>query len=207
MTVSYTVPAGSGLARSRPGVVTAASYLLYLVAASQVVGGVIVIGGLDAMQRAYEHAYADFPELRDAAGGIALVTVGISVVFALIFAAGFITLGILDGKGKNAARIVTWVMAGLGVCCFGAGSAGQALNGMLSGMGGTGGTNQPDPAEIQRTLTEALPSWYYPATTAINVINLLAVIAVIILLALPASNEFFRRPAPAVEVPGYPPLG
>lgn len=200
--MSYTIPPAAGAPRVRPGVVTAASYLLYFVAALQVIGAAVALSSLGAVQEGTRAAYQDFPALRDSADAIAAVGVGVGVVFALLFAAGFATLGILDGKGKNPARIVTWVVAGIGICCFGAGAAGRAVNSAFAGMGGD--PEGPDPAEVQRTVDAALPSWYYPATTTINVLALLSVIAVIILLALPASNAYFRRPEPTWPQPPYP---
>lgn len=204
--MSYTVPPQPDAPRARPGTVTVAMYLLFFLAALQVISGVIALSSLGAVQDATREAYQDFPQLRDSADTIATVGIVVGVLVALLFAAGFVTLGILDGRGKNAARIVTWVVAGIGVCCFGAGVAGRAASGALSGMGG--GTNGPDPAEVQRIQDAALPSWYYPASTTVSVLALLSAIAVIILLALPASNEFFRKAPPAYEPPpGYPPVG
>lgn len=209
--MSYTVPPGAAAPapRPRPATVTWASYLLYGLAALQVISALMAIATFGAQARATEQAYADFPELRDLAGVSAAIGLGVGLVIAVLFAAGFVTLGVLDSKGKNAARIVTWVLAGIGVCCFGVGAAGSAANGLLSGIGGTSGGQGPDPAELQRAISDALPGWFYPATTTVNVLSLLASIAVIVLLALPKSNEFFRKPQQTWEppVPGYPPVG
>jgi hypothetical protein len=206
--VSYTVPPAAGPARPRPASVTAASYLLYLVAALQLIAAVIALSILGPTQDAYRTAYQDFPELRGAADAIGTVGIAIGVTVAVLFAVGFVVLGILDGKGKNPARIVTWVVAGLGVCCSGIGVAGQAGSSALAGMGGGGNTNGPDPAEVQRIVDEALPSWYNPASITINALMLLALIAVIVLLALPAANAYFRKPEPTWEQPPppYPPV-
>lgn len=206
--MSYTVPpaAAAPPPRPRPATVTAASYLLYLLAALQVIYGVIALSTTGPMREAYEQAWADTPELRDSADMIATLTGVFTLIMYLIFAAGFVVLGILDGKGKNPARIVTWVLAGIGVCCFGAGTAGSALGGLFGGISAPGGgTNAPDPTEA---LSEAMPSWYYTANTAISLVSLLAAVAVIVLLALPPSNEFFRKPQPyGWQPPAYPPIG
>jgi hypothetical protein len=56
------------------------------------------------------------------------VAIGITVFFGLVFAVLYVLLAIQVRKGKNWARIVTWVLAGLGV-----------LGGLLSLLGdGTG---------------------------------------------------------------------
>jgi hypothetical protein len=44
-------------------------------------------------------------------------------------------------------------------------------------------------AEIQRQVTDALPSWYHPFVIALGVIGLLVVLAVTVLLALPPSRQ------------------
>ena len=60
----------------------------------------------------------------------------------------------------------------------------------------------------ERIINEHVPGWYEPVTIATIVVGLLALIAALILLALPASNEFFRRrPEPEPPTPGYPPVG
>ena len=65
------------------------------------------------------------PDKVDAAYAVA---VGITVFFGLVFAVLYVLLAIQVRKGKNWARIVTWVLAGLGV-----------LGGLLSLLGdGTG---------------------------------------------------------------------
>src|SRR6185436_7231411 len=74
-------------------------------------------------------------------------------------------------------------------------------------------TGAPSQSEIQSRLNDALPSWYQPVTMTVTVIILIAILATIILLALPASNAFFRKqPAaqgwdPSVPYPTYPPAG
>ena len=47
-----------------------------------------------------------------------LLAIGGAVV-QLLFAAGFVVLGLLNSRGRNASRITTWVIGGLGVCCAG----------------------------------------------------------------------------------------
>lgn len=210
--MSYTVPPGAAAPAPlpRPATVTWASYLLYGLAALQVIYGLVGIAGISAQAEVFEQAYADIPELQGAGGVFATAGGIVSLIIYLLLAAGFVTLGVLDGKGKNPARIVTWVIAGVSIlCCFGPGIVGSAIGGLFSGIGAPSGGPGPDPAELQRALDEALPSWYYPATVTLSVLSLLASIAVIVLLALPKSNEFFRKPQQTWEppVPGYPPVG
>lgn len=79
-------------------------------------------------------------------------------------------------------------------------------------MGSGGAANAPDQAEIQRMLEDRLPSWYTPVSTTISVLAMIALLVALILLALPPSNEFFRKsqtawepPVPGSTYPGYPP--
>ncbi|OLB79649.1 MAG: hypothetical protein AUI14_09650 [Actinobacteria bacterium 13_2_20CM_2_71_6] len=210
--VSYNEP----VAQRRPGTVSAAGYLMFLVAALIVINGIITLVTLGPVIDATRKAYASLPNA-DAVGSAAQVVTVILVVVTYLFAAGFVILGLLDLRGKNAARIVTWVLAGLSVLCFGCGAIGGATGGFGGGLG-RGNTNGVDITEATRQINDAYPAWFKPTSLAITVINLLAVLAVIILLALPASNGYFRRgknladpaipslpypPPPGYQAPGY----
>ena len=82
---------------------------------------------------------------------IAIILTG--VVYVLI-AVGFVVLGVLVGKGKQPARVVTWVIAGLGVLCLGCGVVGSAISDSLSGMGG-----DAESQELIDRITAATPGW------------------------------------------------
>ncbi|MEV1288372.1 hypothetical protein [Micromonospora sp. NPDC049679] len=200
-----TSPAASP-ARARPSSVTVSSYLLYLVAALQVIGVAVALSVLGTFQKVYKEAFAG----TDMAGGEGFATATIvgTAVFGLIVAIALVVLAIFNNRGKNASRIATWVVGGLFVCCSGAGLALNAAGSAMSGTSGSTG-NGPDQAEVQRRLEEALPSWYTPVSTILGVISVIALLVALILLALPASNEFFRKPQQMWEppVPGsaYPP--
>jgi hypothetical protein len=81
----------------------------------------------------------------------------------------------------------------------------------------TGAGNVPSNTEVQDAINGALPSWYEPLSTVLTVISLLAILGAVILLALPASNAFFRKVQPAWDPnqqfpypggqPGYPQSG
>ncbi len=189
--------------RARPAVVSAAVWLLYLVAALEVVSVAVQLSQAGTVADVYEDAYRGTESEGLMGTSMVVGTVLVAVVFGLL-AIGFVVLGLLNGRGKNAARIVTWVLAGVGLCCGLLGSAGNALTSSFNTGGGNG--DQPDPAEVQRRLEAALPSWYQPLTISLGVPVLLALAAVIVLLALPPANEFFRKPAPVWQPP-YPTAG
>ncbi|MEO3748580.1 hypothetical protein, partial [Plantactinospora sp. B5E13] len=188
---------------ARPATVTISSYLLYLTALMFVL---IAVAGLAAAGPSGE-VLADLYAGTELEGTENFATVGgiVGAVVELLLAAGLVVLAVLNNGGRNVSRIITWVLGGLGVlCCFVPGLAGTALNGMLSGVGDTGTANVPDPQEIQRRIDEAVPGWTGPVSLTATIIGLLALLAAVILLALPASNDYFRRPAVAGWEPPLP---
>jgi hypothetical protein len=199
-------------ARRRPGSVTVSSYLLILVAALQVIGLVIALSVLSGTREAYKEVFAG-TEMANQAETFATATLVGTAVIGLLVAVGLVVLAMLNNRGKNASRIVTWVLGGLFLCCVGAGLA-VSTAGNAIGMNNANNANAPDQAEIQRALDEHLPGWYQPVSTTISVIALLSLLVALILLALPSANAFFRRPQPQWEppvpgssYPGYPPPG
>ncbi|MFD1322074.1 hypothetical protein ACFQ4H_13310 [Micromonospora sonneratiae] len=204
--MSPVAPAGG----QRPGVVSISSYLLFLVAGLQVLGLIMALMVMSTFNEVYEELYAG-TEIADAATTIATITlIGTSIV-SLLIAAGLVLLAIFNLKGKNPSRIVTWVVGGIFVCCSGFGLLGSAVGGMMpTETGGT--TTGPDPAEVQEVLSDRLPGFYEPLSLAINVITVIALLVSLILLALPAANEYFRKPqaagweppVPGAAYPGYP---
>ncbi|WP_203782583.1 hypothetical protein [Paractinoplanes rishiriensis] len=187
--------------------------LLYVVAALQVINALLGFATIGAVTEALEEAYAD-TSLGESASSIAVIGFVGGAIINLLLAAGFAVLGIFDGRGKNPARIVTWVVGGISLCCVGAGLGGNALSSTMNSGSTEGG---PTSAEVQERLDAAMPSWYTPVTTVTSVLVLLAILAVIILLALPAANDFFRKapaqafdaaaPYPYPQGPGYPQPG
>ena len=173
--------------RSRPITVTVSSYLLYAVAAVELVTAVIGLSVVGTMSRVIGDAY---PEALSS--GFKTIAVG-SAVFAaiteILFAAGLAILAIFNSRGRQGSRITTWVIGGIALCCNGFGVLGSGLRFQTNIDPGNGG---PSATQLQRELNDALPQWYTAATVTLAVISLLALLAVIILLALPASNAYFR---------------
>jgi hypothetical protein len=196
--VSYEVPQ-----QRRPGSVTAAGYLLYLVAVVIVIDAIVGIASASAVKDATVKAYesAGIPNA-DSLSGAATAGAIIGAVIYILLAVGLFVLGALDMRGKNAARIVTWVLAGIGVLCFCLASVGGLASGAI--LNSTPASpNGVSASDLAKQIKDAEPSWLQPTQTALAIISLLALILVIILLALPASNAYFRG-APAGGGPGYP---
>ncbi|MFK3982717.1 hypothetical protein ACI2K4_20360 [Micromonospora sp. NPDC050397] len=205
-------PTTASAARPRPGTVTIAGYLLYAVAAVQLIQLIISLTQSSTFGDVYDEALAG-TEAADAAGAFSTGFLIGGAVISLLVAVGLVVLALLNNRGKNAARIVTWVLGGIFFCCsaagLGLGAAGNALTPSSSSD-----PNVPDQAEIQRMLDDRLPGWYDPVTTLLSVVTVVAVLVALILLALPPSNEFFRKaqpvwepPAPGSAYPGYPQAG
>jgi hypothetical protein len=190
----YPAPAS----RSRPTTVTVASYLLYLVAGIQVINALAVFSTSGTMRDAVAEAYRGTDA--EGAEGIVVGVLIVGGVINLLIGLGFAVLSYFNSRGKNPSRIVTWVVGGISLCCLGLGLGGTAMTRSM----GTGSGTGPSQDEVQRRINEAVPSWYTPLTTTLSVVALLAVLGAVILLALPASNEFFRKPAAAGWEPGMP---
>jgi hypothetical protein len=182
--------------------VTLASLLLYGVAAAQLLIAVVLLATLGDVEDAYVTSYGG-TEFDSEVGSVIKATLVVFAVLYVIIAVGLVTLSILNGLGKNPARIVTWVFAGIGLCC----NTGALLDSVPGAVTTSTTEGGPTDQQFEATLTDTLPSWYTPVVMTLTVLTLIALIAVIILLALPKSNAYFRKPVawnPAGQYPGYP---
>ncbi|WP_435206062.1 hypothetical protein [Micromonospora sp. bgisy143] len=197
-------------ARQRPSTVTISSYLLYLFLACQVISLIITLSTIGKTRDVLRDAYAG--SSADGADQVAnfFYAFGLgSAILVLLLAVVLGVLAMFNNQGKNGARITTWIVGGIMVCCTG----GSLLSGAAGGFntGGNTGDGMPSAEEIRRRLDEALPGWVTPVSLLLGVISLLALLAALVLLALPKSNEFFRKPAagwepptPGASYPAYP---
>ncbi|MFG2047833.1 hypothetical protein ACGFIW_10445 [Micromonospora sp. NPDC048935] len=195
-------------ARQRPSVVSISSYLLFLFLALQVITLIISLTTFgktrDALRAAYEGSSTDGDQVADV-----FVAIGLGGgVLLLLLAVALGVLALFNNQGRNGARITTWIVGGIMVCCVGGGLLSNAGGGFNTG-GGTG--DGPSPEEIQRRLEEALPSWVTPVSLLLGVLSLIALVTALVLLALPKANPFFRKattawepPAPGASYPGNP---
>ncbi len=115
-----------------PPPVTNAVRLMFVQAALSVLGFVVLLATKDTLRKEIFKKNTDYStqKLDDVVN--AAITIGI--VIGIIFTILYVLLALQVGKGKNWARIVTWVLAGLGV-----------LSGLLS-------LGQPEPA-LSRVLS------------------------------------------------------
>ncbi|MGE5831275.1 MAG: hypothetical protein ACM30G_23360 [Micromonosporaceae bacterium] len=179
--------------KRRPGVVSAAVALLYLVAALQLVSVGLSALTIGPIRDVYSRAYAGTGD-EELMSNLIMVGLIAGIVVGAAFAVGFAVLAIFDGRGKNPARIVTWVIAGLGVLCYSCSLASQSVGNAFSGFGSNADrADLPDPNEVAKQAQDAIPAWQTTFATIDTVVFLVALVAVIILLALPAANAFFRK--------------
>jgi hypothetical protein len=121
--------------------------------------------------------------------GYQVIAVGVLVFFV------FLAVAIL--RGRNWARITTFVLAGLGAFCC-------TCSGLSVLGGGLDVQNQQTGAQ------DIYPGWYQVTDGIVQAVVVLTLLAVIILLAVKPSGEFFaavsgkNRNQP---VPGYPQSG
>lgn len=188
--------------QARPTIVTISSWLLFLVAALQVAGIIVGLSAMGTITDIYNDAYegTDLEGSGDLLAGIGIIG---GSAFGVLMAVGLVILAIFNNRGKNGSRITTWVVGGLLLCCSGFGLVSQ-LAGASMNFGGGGG-DLPDQEEIQRRIDDAVP-WYTPTAAGLGLVALLALATALILLALPPSNDYFRKRQPVWEppVPGYP---
>lgn len=203
MSEGFAVPAGPA-EKVRPATVTIAGGLLIVTAVAYVIGFIVAISIMGTVTDVFREEFAG-TEAEGAEGIAAAFYVAVAAI-NLLFAVGLVVLALLNNKGKNPARIVTWVLGGISLCCAGFGL-------LTSGMGGAGsnsfGSGDIDQEQLQQRLEDALPSWYDAANLSVLIISILALAAAMLLLALPQSNEFFRKPQ-QVEPPtppAYPQVG
>ncbi|MFC7528892.1 hypothetical protein [Actinoplanes sp. GCM10030250] len=188
----------------RPATVTASSILLYAIAAAQLLIAVSIFATLGAVRDAYRNAYGG-TEFAEFSG----VVTGTMVVIALVYvfiAGGLVILSIFNGLGKNPSRIVTWVFAGIGLCC----NTLAVIDSVPSAVSTGATSGGPSEQQLEADLALSMPGWFEPVMGGLSLLTLTGLIAVIILLALPKSNAYFRKAAvwnPSAPYPGYPQPG
>ncbi len=202
--------------RRRPGTVTAAAVLMFTAAAALLGVAVAEFSVIGPVGEAMEAVNPD-PDAEGFGTTFAAFFFGGAGVLDVLFA---ITLSLLAGfsmAGKRPARIMSWIFGGLAVVCCGCGSV--AYSDVLFDSATTGaasGASDLSDAEMA-AIGEALPSWFTGSVVVFVGLLVLSVIGATILLALPPSNDFFRKlpegwipagaypGAPGAGYPGYPP--
>ena len=106
------------------------------------------------------------------------------------------------GKGKQWARITTWVVVGLfGVCC---GLVGVASLGAAGSLGNMGAPSGIDNEKITADTAALLPDWLTPVTTTLSVVSLVAAIAIVVLLLLPPVEPLLPQAGTGLDAADLP---
>jgi hypothetical protein len=189
--------------RVQPAPVRLAVILLYVVAALEIINVIASVLSYSAFKSAYEKTYAGTSQAGGAAAQ-ATFSVIFPIVIGVILAAAFIVLAIFDARGSNVSRIITWIFGGLSVCCVGVSFGLNALGRSLYESAAKQNPDMPSYTTLQNNLNEALPGWYGPVMLIAGIGALVLIVLAAILLALPASNPYFRkRTEPVWQPPAY----
>lgn len=183
----------------RPGAIRAAAGVLFLMAAAGLAHGVVTLASLngivDRLQAAAVTASAS--QLETAVGllrfGAVVNTIMVAAVTVLL---AVLALGLL--RGGTGARIVTWVVCGVGLTCGWASVAllvvQRGLRLRLSGADQTTG-------ELLQALVAAYPTWWIGLAGGLSAAGALGYLLVAVLLALPSAGAFYRRSGSGGGVP------
>jgi len=180
-----------------PGTVDTAAYIQFAILALSVLA---LVFGLMYSQDAIDAAVAslkdqgakqDLVDAYEQSGSFSSIGQIVGLLLAVVYA----VLGIFNRRGVNGARITTWVLSGVFLLC---GAATLALSSV--GSGGT--TDGVDMDKVTTAMTDAVPGWYNIFGSVAGILQILGYLVVIVLLALPASNEFFRKAPPQLILPG-----
>jgi preprotein translocase subunit YajC len=199
------IPEATPAPRQRPSTVTVAGMLLYGIAGLTVISAIVSVATFSKTMDAAKEAYANISN-GDTVITFARIGGIIGIIFSLLIAALFVVLAAGNLRGKNGLRITTWVIAGLGVICYGCGVASGGLQTRFTSGGSTGDANAQQLRDAAQKMQDSIPAWTHAWSVTAAVLGLIASATVIILLALPSSNQFFRKPEPEfTPYPLYPP--
>ncbi|QSB03988.1 hypothetical protein [Natronoglycomyces albus] len=193
----------------RPGVVTAAVWLMYATAISLVISGIGFISMRGEVRDLAESAIRESGEQLSASDmemidTVVLMMLVLVAILLFVFASFYAILALLNSKAKRPARILTWILASIGLACCGLpGAFGQRDATMQVSSG-----DEQVEAEVMEAFEQAIPAWLEINEYIQLGLLLLGSILIIVFLALPAANQFFRKQPPAGGMPpGYPPHG
>jgi hypothetical protein len=198
--VSITAPA-----RPRPATVTAAAAIMIFMGVAGLVYAVVglaAVGGVvDRFRDAAQATGASQSDI-DGLAGVAWGTVIAGAVLSVLFAVLLVTLGVGNLRGRNGARVATWIVSGLGLFCGCCGLLAVISQSALSWNISTDDQTQ----DLTQALTDSYPGWWIGLSGVVTAGQALGYLLVALLLALPASHPYFRRTAdPAAPVPSAPP--
>ncbi|PZF86952.1 hypothetical protein, partial [Micromonospora deserti] len=186
----------------RPAVVVVAAAVLALMAVAALgyaAAGLLILSGTVDRLRSAATGTSARPDQVDGLVTLLRASTVLSAVVSLLVGLLLAGLALRLGAGRPGGRVTTWVVCGLGLlfgCCGLAVLLGQRAVPLRLGE------DDRVAAELLGLVADAHPSWWIPLTAGLSVGQVLGYLVVAVLLALPAANAWFRRPAGA---PGTPP--
>jgi len=187
-------PASSGRGPT-PEVVSAAAWLMVVGVAASVGTAIIsVVGGqvlIDEFSRRAPATGASPALISETISGMRLGFYG-GAGLALLWAIGVGLLVVPVRRGIRAARTATWILVGISACCGGLGLVTTFQRNppnLYQLQYGTGPTEEA----LNKVLADSVPGWSAVGSVVLSLVQVLAFVAVVVLLALPASHEYFRR--------------
>ncbi|WP_030156164.1 hypothetical protein [Glycomyces sp. NRRL B-16210] len=207
MSIPPETPTEPAAAKTRPGAVTVAVWLQILLAVfviAQAVTGLLY--GADAQAAAEAELDAQGYSLSDLPEGTTFEFGGIALIGPVVAALLLIVLALLNGAGKRPARVITWIVQPLVLLCGGFLAFSQLLAADLlqAGIEATGGPEDLDAAALFDAVFGAYPAWAGIVDYGLFALATVGSLLVIVLLAVPASNAFFRKETPQTFIPGAP---
>ena len=177
--------------RARPSTVNLAVYLLYAAAGLELINIIISLAYSSALVEGAKKAVAGTSQegagFGQGATGIITVVIGALIIVLLVLLAVFV------GKGKQVARILTWVLGGIAACCTLAAFASTVLLKSSWEQLRKDEPSLPTWDRYNELLYSEVPGWYQPVTTVLGICWSWRSWAAIVLLALPASHPYFRK--------------
>ncbi|WP_433212289.1 hypothetical protein ACQP00_52220 [Dactylosporangium sp. CS-047395] len=197
-------------ARARPSTVSLASTLLFVAAGLEVISVVLQLLYANKIAEGTKRVYEEAGVQMSSTTGVGIGST-ITVIFGFIIIVVLVLLGYLVGRGNQVARVLTWVVGGLALCC-GVFALGAALfQSALWEAARDTNSSLPTWDRYKEIVYADVPGWYEPVTTILGILLVIAIALPIILLALPSSHPYFRKeqqqwepPVPGAS-PGYPP--
>ncbi|GIJ22255.1 hypothetical protein [Micromonospora lutea] len=194
----------------RPAAVMLAVATLAVMALGALVFAMIGLASIDGTVdrfRSTAGAEAD-PGQVDAVVGLLRASVVVSAVLSIFAGLLLVVLTLGLAARLPAARVATWVVAGLGVFC----GCGGLVTLIVQRAVPLEFRDNLGTAELLALVSDAHPAWWIPLTAALSIAQVLGYLVVAVLLALPAANAWFRRrPAPqrpaSPHQPSTPPFG
>lgn len=196
--------------KTKPMTVTVVVWTQILTAVLLVASGIAMFSVMSSVEDAVTEQLLSDPELADSGltpdnvGSLMTVTFALVAGVYIVFAVFYAVLALLVNKGSRAGRILSWILSGIGLLCCGVGGLiGQLSSSMTANVNG-----QEYQDEATQAIEDATPAWVTAIDWATLIVLIVGSLVIIILLAMPASNEFFRKDEPPMgPYMGQPPYG